>query len=155
MIRLIFIVIAFLMMIGAVIGGLYFWGIDPLAKLNVMLGQVPADPNQPQEPAVAAPSYVDFGILIVPVIQDRQVKKQAEMILRLRVPYDKKEKVAQQLPRLQAAFLSEMMAFLPNRLRDTNTLDTMAVSDRLTKVAGKVLGSGYVEDVVIEQASVK
>ncbi|TAN64440.1 MAG: flagellar basal body-associated protein FliL, partial [Magnetospirillum sp.] len=69
---MIFIVVALLLLIGAVIGGLYFWGIDPLAKLGITAPVVHKDEAPPPPPP---PSYVDFGILIIPVIQDREVKK--------------------------------------------------------------------------------
>lgn len=153
MVRLLFIVVAFLIMIGGLIGGLYYWGVDPLAYFKVMIGQAPEDPNKPK--IVTGPSYVDFGILIVPVVQDREIKKQVDMVLRLEVPEDKKQYVATNLPRLQHAFLQDMMAWLPVRLRDTSALDHTAVTRRLTKVAEKTLGPGNVTDVVIEQASVK
>lgn len=157
MIRLIFMVVAFLMMVGAIIGGLYFWGVDPLARFNQLIGNAPA----PQEDtaatpmAVAPPSYVDFGLLIVPVVQDREVRKQAEMILRLEVPFDKKEIVAQNLPRLQNAFLQDMMAFLPYQLRDSSSLDHAAIRRRLLTLCDKVLVPGWVKDVSIEQSSLK
>lgn len=153
MIRLIVIVVAFLIMVGGLIGGLYFWGIDPLAKFNQLVGNAPADPNAPVK--VQPQSYVDFGILIVPVVQDREVKKQAEMILRLEVPYDKKEVVAQNLPRLQNAYLQELMSFLPIHLRDSDRLDQAVVRRRLTLLSERVLGPGMVKDVLIEQATVK
>lgn len=156
MIRLIFMVIAFLMMVGAIIGGLYFWGVDPLARFNQLIGNAPA----PKETATAAPmvtppSYVDFGLLIVPVVQGREVRKQAEIILRLEVPFEKKEIVAQNLPRLQNAFLQDMMAFLPYQLRDSSSLDHAAISRRLLTVADKVLVPGWVKGVSIEQSSLK
>lgn len=153
MIRLIVIVVAFLIMVGGLIGGLYFWGIDPLAKFNQLVGNAPADPNAPV--VVQPQSYVDFGILIVPVVQDREVKKQAEMILRLEVPYDKKEVVAQNLPRLQNAYLQELMSFLPMHLRDSDRLDQAVVRRRLVLLSERVLGPGMVKDVLIEQAAVK
>ncbi|HLO77315.1 MAG TPA: flagellar basal body-associated protein FliL [Magnetospirillum sp.] len=156
MVRLIFMVIAFLMMVAAIIGGLYFWGIDPLERFNQLIGNAPA----PKEAAPVAkpatpPSYVDFGLLIVPVVQDREVRKQAEMILRLEVPFEKKELVAQNLPRLQNAFLEDMMAFLPYQLRDNPYLDQSAIRRRLLTVCDKVLMPGWVKDVSIEQSSLK
>lgn len=153
MIRLIFIVVAFLMMVGALIGGLYFWGIDPLAKFNQLVGNAPSDPKAPLP--VQPPAYVDFGLLIVPVVQDREVRKQAELILRLEVPFEKKELVAQNLPRLQNAYLQDMMSFLPIHLRDSDRLDQAVVRRRLVLLSEKVLAPGLVKDVVIEQASVK
>lgn len=156
MIRLIFMVIAFLMMVGAIIGGLYFWGVDPLDRFNQLIGNAPAHKQeQTAGPVVTPPSYVDFGLLIVPVVQDREVRKQAEMILRLEVPFDKQEVVAQNLPRLQNAFLEDMMAFLPYQLRDSNTLDHAAIRYRLQIICDKVLAPGWVKDVSIEQSNLK
>ncbi|MGE5546539.1 MAG: flagellar basal body-associated protein FliL [Solirubrobacterales bacterium] len=155
MVRLIFLAVAFLLMIGAVIGGLYFWGVDPIEKVNVLIGKAPSSPTAAVAPTAPAKSYVDFGILIVPLVQDREVKRQAEMILRLQVPFDKKEKVAQSLPRLQHFFLEDMMSFLPPRVHESGAIDTAAVSRRLVKVADRTLGAGMVEDIVIEQASLR
>lgn len=155
-IRLIFIVIAFLMMVGAIIGGLYFWGVDPVERFNQLIGHAPAQKEAgPAVKPVAPPSYVDFGLLVVPVVQDREVRKQAEMILRLEVSFDKKEVVAQNLPRLQNAFLADMMAFLPYQLRDSNALDETAIRRRLLTICDKVLLPGWVKDVSIEQSSLK
>jgi len=155
-IRLIFMVVAFLLMVAAIIGGLYFWGIDPLDRFNQLIGNAPAQKETGPAPVlVTPPSYVDFGLLIVPVVQDRELKKQAEMILRLEVPFEKKEIVAQNLPRLQNAFLEDMMAFLPYQLRDNASLDHAAIRRRLLQVCDKVLVPGWVKDVSIEQSSLK
>jgi hypothetical protein len=155
-IRLIFIVIAFLMMVGAIIGGLYFWGVDPLDRFNQLIGNAPAQKEIANAaPKSVAPSYVEFGLLIVPVVQDKEVRKQAEMILRLEVPFEKKEIVAQNLPRLQNAFLEDMMAFLPYQLRDNPILDQVAIRRRLLTICDKVLLPGWVKDVSIEQSSLK
>jgi hypothetical protein len=148
--RLVFILVAFLMMLGAIIGGLYFWGIDPLAKLNVLIGNAPADPNVPKVEPVKPPAYVDFGLLVVPVIQDHEVKKQVEMIVRLEVPANKKDLVANNLPRLQDAFLREMMEFLSVQMRDNQPLDVAATRQKLLQVGQKLLQPDLLRDVVIE-----
>lgn len=156
MVRLIFIVIAFLLLLGAFVGGLYFWGIDPLAKVNAIVGGAPA--AEGSTPGVAAPSppaFVDYGLLQVPVVQDHEVRKQAELILRLDVPSNKREVVAQNLPRLQNAFLQDMMEFLPVHLRGGRRLDPEVVRARLKQVADRTLGPGYVNSVIIQQASLK
>ncbi|MBI5163308.1 MAG: flagellar basal body-associated protein FliL [Magnetospirillum sp.] len=150
---MIFIVIAFLMMVGAVVGGFYFWGIDPLAKLGIVIGKVPELGDKP--PASLPPSYVDFGLLIVPVIQDRQVRFQAELILRLEVPFEKREVVAANLPRLQHAFLQDLIQFLPLVLRDSNGLEQDAVRRRLVLTSERVMGAGMVKDIIIEHTALK
>lgn len=156
MIRLLFIVVAFLLMLGAVIGGLYFWGIDPLARLEAMMGiGPPADPAAESAVGSKKPAYVDFGLLMVPIIQDRELKGRAEMIVRLQVSDDNKVRVAQELPRLQHAYLQDMLGFLPLHLRESGDVRTAVISQRLVRVAEKTIGPGMVVDVVIEQISVK
>ncbi|CAA7623713.1 Flagellar basal body-associated protein FliL [Candidatus Terasakiella magnetica] len=152
MVRLIFIVVALLMLIGAVIGGLYFWGVDPLAKLGITAPMVHKDEGPPPP---TPPTYVDFGLLIVPVIQDHEVKKQAEMIVRMQVDPKDKELLAKNLPRLQNAFLQEMMIYLSVNLRDGKSLDVVAIGKRLTVVSEKTLGMPLVKDIVVENPTLK
>lgn len=153
MIRLIFIIIAFMVMMGGLIGGLYFWGIDPLQKFNALIGNVPA--SMPQQPAPAPPSFVEYGLLSVPLIEQREVHRQAELILRLQVPVQKRDVVAQNIPRLQSAYLAEMMEFLPILLRDGRRLDINAVRRRLQVVTDATLGAGLVKDVLVDQSTIK
>lgn len=153
MVRLIFFVVALLMLIGAVIGGLYFWGIDPLAKLGInapMMHKGPAAPPPPPPPA-----YVDFGLLVVPVIQDREVKKQAEMIVRLVVEAKDKEIVARNLPRLQNAYLADMISYLGLTVHEGQPLDVAGIRRQLVSSAAKTLGGPYIKDVVIENPNLK
>lgn len=152
MVRLIFIIVALLILIGAVFGGLYFMGIDPLVKLGITQPVVHGDEPPPPPPP---PTYVDFGLLIVPVIQDREVKKQAEMIVRLAVDPVNKEIVAKNLPRLQNAYLEDLIGYLSVTLRDGQQLDTNAIARRLVQVAEKTLGGVYVKDAVIENPVLK
>lgn len=155
MIRLVFIVIAFLLMMGGLVGGLYFWGIDPLAKFNALIGNAPAVPDEPNKVATVPPSYVEYGLLAVPVVEDHEVRRQVEMILRLEVPFEKREIVAQNIPRLQSAYLQDMMEYLPIHLRNGRRLEPATVSARLLKLTEKTLGPGFVKAVVIDQSSVK
>jgi len=145
------IVVAFLIMLGGAVGGLYYWGIDPLAKL----GLAPAKKAEPVVAVVTPPTYVDFGLLVVPIIRDREVHNQAEMIIRLEVPADKKEEVAAMLPRLQANFLEDMIIFMPLSLREHGPVDVAAVSRRLQATSDRVAGQGLIKDVIVEHAEIK
>lgn len=152
MIRVIFIVISLLLLLAGVVGGLYFWGIDPLAKLGI---DNPLSHHDAPPPPPPTPSYVDFGLLMVPVIQNHEVRKQAEMIVRLEVEPRNKDIVARNLPRLQNAFLEDMINFLSTNLQPDQPLDTQAISRRLMVVADRTLGPGYLRRVVIENPSLK
>lgn len=140
------------MLIGAVVGGLYFMGIDPLEKLGITAPVVHKDAPPPPP---APPSYVEFGVLIIPVIQDREVKKQAEMIVRLEVDPKNKEIVAKNLPRLQNAFLGDMIGFLSVSVREGQPLDVPAIQRRLLMTGDKTLGAGFLKDVSVENAVLK
>ncbi|WP_082914811.1 flagellar basal body-associated protein FliL [Paramagnetospirillum marisnigri] len=149
---MIIIVVVLLLLGGGTVGGLYFFGIDPLAKLGITAPVVQKDAPPPPPPP---PSYVEFGVLIIPVIQDREVKKQAEMIVRLEVEPKNKEIVARNLPRLQNAFLGDMIGFLSVTVREGQPLDVGAIQNRLKMVSDKALGGVYVKDVIIENAVLK
>ncbi len=155
MVRVIFIVVALLLLLAGVVGGLYFWGIDPLARLGLVnpLHQTEAPPAPPPPPP--PPGYVDFGLLTVPVIQNREVRKQAEMIIRLQVESRNKEIVARNLPRLQNAFLEDMITYLGATVRVGQPLDLEGISRRLVGVAERTLGPGYVVGVSVENPSLK
>ncbi|WP_346344011.1 flagellar basal body-associated protein FliL [Magnetospirillum sulfuroxidans] len=155
MIRLVFIIIAFLLMMGGLVGGLYFWGIDPLEKFNSLIGNAPAAPGGAAKVVTTPPSFVEYGLLSVPVIEDHEVRRQVEIILRLEVPFEKREIVAQNIPRLQNAYLQDMMEYLPIHLRNGRRLDPVGVSQRLLKLSERTLGPGFVKGVLIDQSSVK
>lgn len=159
MIRFIFIVIAFCMLTGAVVGGLYFWGIDPLAQLGLLLNK---PENTILKPSLPSRAYVDFGLLIVPVIQNHEVRSQAEMIIRIEVVPDKKDEVAAALPRLQAGYLEDMLGFLPVSLRDAGIkvgsmtgLDLPAIRQHLQAVSDRICGPGRVKAIEIEHSALK
>ncbi len=159
MLRIFFIIIAFFMLTGAVIGGLYFWGVDPLSKLGLVINKAPDVKGSFRTPEH---SYVDFGLLAVPLILDREVKAQAELIVRLDVVFEKKEMVAVNLPRLQAAYLEDMIGYLPSSFRNNGgrpisvaDLDVIAIRRRLQAVSDRVLGPGAVKAVEIEHTGLR
>lgn len=156
MIRILFVLIASLLMIATVIGGLYYWGIDPLEFFGLTL---PSHEQSEQKKSLSSvpPAYVDFGPMIIPIVQNHEVRKQAEMILRLEVRSDKKDLVANNLPRLQNAFLTDMMEFIPRLLAQDNStiLDNEKISERLLVPAEGVMGEGVVTRILIEQSAIK
>lgn len=156
MVRILVLVVSLLILMGGAVGGLYYWGFDPLAKLGLKPGQLKDQAKAAATAAAAAavkvpPSYVDFGLLVVPVVQNDEVHSQAEIVIRLQVPANKVEHVALYIPRLQAAFEENMMEFIPALLRDRGTLEIDPLRAKLLKVANEVFPN-EVQDVIIENA---
>jgi len=150
-IRLIMIAVAFFVILGAIVGGLYFWGIDPLAAFGPVFAKAPENPIIKQAP----PGYVDLGLVVVPVIEDREVKRQAELIVRVQCTPGNKENVAAVLTRLQASFLEDLIGFLPVHLHEAGALDPETIRHHLLPLAQRIAGPGKVADVLIENAVLK
>jgi len=153
--KIIMMVLIVLLLLGGIVGGLYFWGIDPLALAGLKKGDLQAKAKEAAAKAasvipVIPPSYVDFGLLVVPVIQNHEVKSQAELVIRLQVPANKVEPVATFLPRLQAALLEEMMEYVPKLLQQDGSLDPDKLSARMVEVGARVFGPGVIQAVIIE-----
>ena len=154
--KVIILIVVILLVLGGVIGGLYFWGVDPLALVGLKQGELQSKAKEAAAAAAAAaipvipPSYVDFGLLVVPVVQNHEVKAQAELVVRLQVPANKVEFVATFLPRLQAAFLEDMMEFIPKVIHDSGALDADAISKRLVVVGASTFGPDIIQAVIIE-----
>jgi hypothetical protein len=156
MVRILILVVSLLILLGGAVGGLYYWGIDPLAKLGLKPGELKDQAKAAASAAAAAavkvpPSYVDFGLLVVPVVQNHEVHAQAEIVIRLQVPAGKVEHIALYLPRLQAAYEESMMEFIPGLLRDRGSLDIDPLRDRLLLVSNQVFPNEIL-DVIIENA---
>ena len=152
--KILIIVVLLLLVLGGVVGGLYFWGVDPLALVGLKQGELQekakAAAAKAQAAMAVAPSFVDFGLLVVPVVQNHEVRAQAELVIRLQVPANKVEFTATYLPRLQAALLEDMMEFLPKVIHDYGNLDADAISKRMVEVCAKTFGPGIVQAVIIE-----
>ena len=156
MIRIIIIVVAILAVAAGGIFGAKMAGIDVLAMAGLQPGDLKNKAKQAAAAAAAAipvvqPAFVDFGLLVVPVVLDHEVGSQAELVIRLQVPQGKVEHVATYLPRLQSAFLEAMINYVPVVLRSYGNLDNEALRQRLLNVS-KTVFPGEIEDVIIENA---
>ena len=153
--KIILMVVLVLIVLGGIVGGLYFWGIDPLALVGLKQGELQAKAKEAAAKAatiipVVPPSYVDFGLLVVPVVQNHEVKAQAELVIRIQVPANKVEFVATYLPRLQAALVEDMMETVPKVLHDYGNLEAEPLSKRMVEVGAATFGPGIVQAVIIE-----
>ena len=153
--KILILVVAVLLLLGAVVGGLIFWGMDPLAMVGLKKGDLTNKAKEAAAAAVAAipvaqPTYVDFGLLVVPVVINHEVRSQADLVIRLQVNDKKVEDVAKYMPRLQAAFVEDMMEFIPKVLHDYGMLDMAVIRNRLVEVGARVYGPDVIQAVIIE-----
>jgi hypothetical protein len=59
------------------------------------------------------------------------------------------------IPLLQAAYLENLMGFLPLALHESPILDISGIRRELLVVSARVLGPNVVQDVIIENAALR
>lgn len=144
--KAIVIVVLLALMGGGALGGLGLMGMGPLAdyvKRDAGSGAAPAAP--------AAPATRDIAVdtLGVPLFEGGAVRTRLFLNLQLKVLADAAPAVQHALPRLQSAFLEDMLQFMPYHLRDRAKIDPELVAQRLLKVARRVAGPDAVSQVVV------
>jgi flagellar protein FliL len=77
------------------------------------------------------------------------------MIVRLVVDSKDKDIVARNLPRLQNAYLAEMISYLGVTVHEGQPLDVAGIRRRLVISAQKTLEGPYVKDVIVENPNLK
>ena len=153
--KILILVVVVILLLGAVVGGMFFWGMDPLALVGLKKDELATKAKEAATASMAAitakqPTFVDFGVLVVPVVINHEIRSQADLVIRLQVVQSKTEEVAKYMPRLQAAYVEDMMEFVPKVLHDYGTLDIDAIRNRLVVVGAKVYGPDVIEAVIIE-----
>jgi hypothetical protein len=130
-------IILLLMAGGGVLGGMAVMGMGPLAQF-VAEQQPAAAPAPPPPPAAR---LIDLETMGVPIIEGGTVTGRMFLNLQIDVAPENAERVKQVLPRLQSAFLQELLVYLPRHLRERDSLDTMLLQQQLLLVARRVAGS--------------
>lgn len=140
------IVVGLVSLLGAAAGGMAHLGVPPFgapaAAQTVVAEVVPAT-------VVVPPTFVDAGLVGVPVIKGNKVVKSVVLQLQLDVEPGAKSRIEANLPRLQHGFLADLMAFMPAHLKDRSQVDIAAVKRRLAWVCERVIGPGAVREVLI------
>lgn len=122
---------------GGVLGGMAVMGMGPLAKYMTPKEDVPT--AAPPPPPAAR--LIDIETIGVPIIEGSAVTRRIFFNLQLDVAPENAEAVKAVLPRVQSAFLQELLIYLPRHLRDRDKLDTTLVQQQLLLSARKVAGS--------------
>lgn len=130
---------------GGVFGGMAVMGMGPLAQY---VASAPDAPKAAPPPPPAA-RLIDMETLGIPIIEGSAVTRRVFLNLQLDVAPDRADQVKAVLPRLQSAFLQEMLVYLPRHLRERDKLDTTLLQQHLLLIARKVAGA-RVRGVVVK-----
>lgn len=147
--KIILLVLALLVLIGAGVGG------------YVMFGPKPGKEGEHQEEApkkkerVGPPVYVQVGPMIVPVLGAKKVEQNIMVTVSLEVDDDTvKEQVRNQSPRLIDAYVQALYGGIDKgQVVDGQVINIPALKTKLQETTDKVLGPGVVHDVLIQSVS--
>lgn len=129
-------------LIGMAFGGMALFKVGPF--------EPPPGTERAAPKAAAKPSFIKMETLPIPIIHDRELQRRIDFTIKLTVDPDKKDRIYALMPRLQNAFLSDMMAFMPLHMRNRKNADITVITQRLMRVSEKTLGSGTVRAITID-----
>lgn len=150
MIRLLVIVFALIVAVGAGLGGLIHFRVLP-----DFTGMIPvseggeSEPSVEPPPPVPEPVFYSMDPLLVPVIRDGELRRNIYIAFRLQVSSGQEEKAEFHLPQLRDVYLRALYDIIPKQLETRTTLDLRKVKNRLKVITERVVGPGVVEDVIV------
>ncbi len=115
-----------------------------------------AKPNTSKEekgPAIEAPTYVQMRPIILPIVEGNRVTRTAGVVVVLELEKGKTEaELEPSRIRLRDAFITELYTFIDQHKESARALDAVAVKERLQATSDRILGPGFVHEVLVQQA---
>ncbi|MFV3073683.1 flagellar basal body-associated FliL family protein [Niveispirillum fermenti] len=145
--KIILLVLALLVLIGAGVGG------------YVMFGPKPGHEGEQEEPKKrerkGPPAFASVGPMIVPILGAKTVEQNIMVTVSLEVDDDAaREQIRQQNPRLVDAYVQALYGGIDKgQVIDGQVLNIPALKAKLQEATDKVLGPGVVHDVLIQSVS--
>ncbi len=152
MIRLLVIVFALIVAIGAGLGGLIHFGILPdFTGMIVPPGQRAASEAVEEAPPAPRvdPIFFDMPPLLVPVIQDGELQRNIFIAFRVEVTPGAEEKARMHMSQLHDVYLRALYDIVPKQLKKRKTLDLRRLKARLMEISDRVTGPGVIADLVV------
>jgi flagellar FliL protein len=147
--KIILLVLALLVLIGAGVGGYVMFGPKP-PKDGEHVEEAPKKKER-----TGPPVFVQVGPMIVPVLGAKTVEQNIMVTVSLEVDDDTiREQVRQQSPRLVDAYVQALYGGIDKgQVIEGQVLNIPALKNKLMETTEKVLGPGIVHDVLIQSVS--
>ena len=139
-------VIFLTVVLGGAAAGMMIAGYGPFAK---------KDENAEEVVAKIPPVEIDMGMMSIPLILENRPASQVQMRVRLVVDKSKETQVRSMLPKLQDAFLRDMLSFLPVNVQNKKTPDQGDVLNRLRMISERILGNGTLDGLVVTDIMIR
>lgn len=149
--KIILLVLALLVLIGAGVGGYVMFGPKPAGKD----GEKHVEEAPVRKPRTGPPVFVSIGPLIVPVLGPKRVEQNLMVTVNLEVDDDAaREQVSQVRARLVDAYVIALYGGLDKgHVIEGQVLNLPILKSKLTEATEKILGPNVVHDVLIQSVS--
>lgn len=146
--KIILLVLALLVLIGAGVGGYMMFGPKPADHAE-------EEKKEEKPPRVGPPVYAQIGPMIVPLMGAKNVQQNIMFTVSLEVDDEPtRESVRAQSPRLTDAYVQALYGGLETgQVIDGQILNIPALKAKLQEATDKVLGPGIVHDVLIQSVT--
>lgn len=136
--KVIIIIVLLLVAGGGTLGGMAVMGMGPLASF---VQDMPETPPKVEPPPPPASRMIDVDTLGIPVIDGGIVTRRIFLNVQIEVAPENADKIKALMPRLQNAFLQELLVYMPRHLRDRDKIDPILLQQQLLLTARKVAGN--------------
>ncbi|MEQ8321649.1 MAG: hypothetical protein RH946_15390 [Rhodospirillales bacterium] len=136
-----------LLVVGATVGAMKWFGLGPFEK-----PEIAEEMQQPK--AIEAPTalFVDVEPLLVNVVQAGAIATTIQLEIKLETAGNENIiRIKRMLPTFKDAFLKDLHAFVPRMLSELGRIDLPTLKQRLQLVADRTVGEkGIVKGVLIQ-----
>lgn len=147
--KVILLVVILLVLAGGAVGAMYFMQLGPFE---------PKEPVKKTQEEIelekeATTTTVAIKPFNIPIFQGERVAGSIQVQFELEVPIGQEEAINEKMVRLEDAYLRDLYVYLPQLLRNKETLDVLALKRRLKRVSEKIVGPDIIEDVLIQSVA--
>ncbi|MEM6492140.1 MAG: hypothetical protein AAF684_09625 [Pseudomonadota bacterium] len=133
-----------LLVLGGAAGAYFGLGINPFAD------------DEDQEVVVVDPLFLDMRPFIVPLFEGRSVAWHADVGIAIETESEEDfEYVTLHANSLRDAFSLELASYMNLQWSELGEIDPILLKNRLRLVAGKIVGRGYIREVVITELLIR
>jgi flagellar basal body-associated protein FliL len=145
--RLFLIFALVLLVAGATIGAMKWFGLGPFKK-----PEIAKEMQEPKKISAPAALFVDMEPLLVNVVQGGSIATTIQIEVKIETAGNENIiRIKRMLPQYKDAFLKDLHAFIPRMLSELGRIDLPTLKQRLQLVADRVAGEkGIVKGVLIQ-----
>ena len=143
--KMMIILAAILILAGGAIAAMKWLAIGPFEVVEG--AEEEKEPEEPQEDSI----FIDMDPLMLPVIQGDQIAGTIQIQIKLETAGTENAIfLKRRLTKVSDAFVKDLHGFVPRLLKKKERLDVIILKDRLKIIGERLLGKGYIDDVLVQ-----